>query len=34
MAKYCPLKDGGPALYLECKECENKVCEEEDDENA
>ena len=33
MAKFCPLKDG-PALYLECKECENKVCEEEDDEDA
>ena len=24
--KYCPLKDG-PALYLDCKECDNRVCE-------
>ena len=23
MAIYCPLKNG-PALYLECKECEDK----------
>ena len=26
MAKYCPYKDG-PALYLECKECEDRACE-------
>ena len=26
MAKYCPDKDG-PALYLECKECDTKSCE-------
>ena len=26
MAKYCPEKDG-PALYLDCKECEQKICE-------
>ena len=26
MAKYCPEKDG-PALYLDCKECDNKICE-------
>ena len=25
MAKYCPEKDG-PALYLECQECEGKAC--------
>ena len=23
MARYCPLKDG-PALYLDCKECDDK----------
>ncbi len=26
MATYCPQKEG-PALYLECQECENKICE-------
>ena len=26
MAKYCPEKDG-PALYLDCKECTEKICE-------
>ena len=26
MAKYCPIKNG-PALYLECLECDDKVCE-------
>ena len=26
MARYCPEKDG-PALYLDCKECENRICE-------
>lgn len=26
MAKYCPVKDA-PALYLECQECEQKICE-------
>lgn len=25
MAKYCPLKEG-PALYLDCMECEEKAC--------
>ena len=25
MAKYCPEKDG-PALYLECAECDTKAC--------
>lgn len=25
MAKYCPEKDG-PALYLECQECNEKTC--------
>lgn len=25
MSVYCPLKDG-PALYLECLECEDKPC--------
>ena len=29
MAKYCKLK-GGPALYLECKECDERACEQED----
>ncbi len=28
MAKYCPVKDG-PALYLDCKECDERVCEED-----
>ena len=26
MARYCPAKDG-PALYLECQECDDRVCE-------
>lgn len=26
MALYCPAKDG-PALYPECKECEDRLCE-------
>ncbi len=26
MARYCPLKDG-PALYLDCKECNERACE-------
>lgn len=26
MAKYCPVKQG-PALYQECTECRNKMCE-------
>ena len=26
MAKYCPLIDG-PVTYLDCKECEEKLCE-------
>ena len=25
MAKYCPSKDS-PALYLDCKECEEQIC--------
>lgn len=25
--KYCPLKNG-PALYLDCRECEQKKCKE------
>ena len=25
MAKYCPEKDGS-ALYLDCKECDQKIC--------
>lgn len=28
MAKYCPAKQG-PALYLDCLECEDKVCEKQ-----
>ncbi len=28
MAKYCPYKDG-PALYLDCRECDEKLCENE-----
>lgn len=28
MGKYCPIKDG-PALYLECLECEEKNCKNE-----
>ena len=27
MARYCPLRDG-PELYLDCKECDEKVCEQ------
>lgn len=26
MAKYCPSKDS-PALYLDCKECEEQICD-------
>lgn len=26
MSKFCPTKNG-PALYLDCMECEDKVCE-------
>lgn len=29
MARYCPVKDG-PALYLDCRECEEKECEKAD----
>ena len=29
MAKYCPLRNG-PVLYLDCLECEDKVCKEKD----
>ena len=29
MARYCPLKNG-PALYLDCKECDEKLCESPD----
>lgn len=25
MATYCPEKNG-PALYMECMECEDKIC--------
>ena len=28
MARFCPIKNG-PALYLECKECDEKFCEKE-----
>lgn len=26
MARYCPQKEG-PALYIDCKECDEKLCE-------
>lgn len=28
MAKYCPEKDG-PALYLDCLECDTKSCKKQ-----
>ena len=28
MARYCPEKQG-PALYLECQECESRMCQKE-----
>ena len=28
MARYCPMKQG-PALYLDCKECDERECEKE-----
>jgi len=28
MARYCPVKDG-PALYLDCLECDERECEQE-----
>jgi hypothetical protein len=31
MAIYCPLIKM-PVVYLTCKECENRVCEEEEED--
>ena len=31
MAKHCPLKNG-PALYLDCKECDERACESNENE--
>ena len=28
MARHCPLKNS-PALYLDCKECDERVCEKD-----
>ena len=33
MAKYCPAKEG-PALYLECKECNDRICEKPEEEKS
>lgn len=31
MAVYCPVKNG-PALYMDCLECEDKQCRKKDKE--